>query len=285
MSQLQQKSEKESPFDLVKVAAGAVGAMASAVLLSTLGAAGTITGAALGSVIVTVAGSMFSKGVDVSKQGVSAAQVLAARRVGQAKSQVGAASQDMDDSPQARQRLSAANAELDAAEAQLHAEQTPGHSAGQTVGPAAGQTPGPSGPDRRAVPWRRIGLGAAAVFLMAMVVITGFELVSGRAVSAMTGGSSSDQERTSLTGLTDRDKPTPSPTQTPTETPTGTPSPSDSASVEESPSAEPTETSSAEPTETPSESVTPSQDTSSTPTEEPTVSDTAVPEETTSSTP
>jgi len=90
MSQ-QQKTDKESSFDLVKVAAGAVGAMASAVLLSTLGAAGTITGAALGSVIVTVAASMFSKGVDVSKQGVSAAQALAARRVAQARSQVGKA--------------------------------------------------------------------------------------------------------------------------------------------------------------------------------------------------
>jgi len=263
MSQQQQKTEKESPFDLVKVAAGAVGAMASAVLLSTLGAAGTITGAALGSVIVTVAGSMFSKGVDVSRQGVSAAQALAARRVAQARSQVGAASQDMDDSPQAQQRLSAANAELDAAESELHAGETPGQEAGT------------GWQDRLAVlPWKRIALAAAAVFVVAMVAITAFELFSGRAVSSMTGGSS-DQERTSFSGLTDGDKPTPSPTPTPT--PTDTPGPSESASVDESPSAEPTET--------PSESVTPSEDTSSTPTEEPTVSDTAAPEESATPTP
>ena len=137
MTQQQQKTQKESSFDLVKVAAGAVGAMASAVLLSTLGAAGTITGAALGSVIVTVAGSMFSKGVDVSKQGVSAAQALAARRVAQARSQVGRAAEDMDDSPQAQQRLSAANAELDAAESELHAEDAPGRQECRT---AAGRT-------------------------------------------------------------------------------------------------------------------------------------------------
>jgi hypothetical protein len=263
MSQQQQKTQKESSFDLVKVAAGAVGAMASAVLLSTLGAAGTITGAALGSVIVTVAGSMFSKGVDVSKQGVSAAQALAARRVAQARSQVGRASQDMDDSPQAQQRLSAANAELDAAESELHAEEAPAEEAG-----TAWQ-------ERLAVlPWKRIALAAAAVFLVAMAVITGFELLSGRAVSSMTGGSS-DQERTSFSGLTDRDKPTPSPTPTPT--PTESSSPSESPSLEESPSVEPTET--------PSESASPSEDTSSTPTEEPTASDTAAPEETASPTP
>jgi hypothetical protein len=179
MTQQQKKTEKESTLDLVKVAAGAVGAMASAVLLSTLGAAGTITGAALGSVIVTVAGSMFSKGVDVSKQGVTAAQALAARRLAQARSQVGAAAQDMDNSTEAQQRLSAANAELDAAESEMHAQDAPVHAAG------------PGWRDRLSVlPWKRIALAAAGVFLVAMAVITGFELVSGRAVSSMTGGSS-----------------------------------------------------------------------------------------------
>jgi hypothetical protein len=260
MTGQQQKTEKESTFDLVKVAAGAVGAMASAVLLSTLGAAGTITGAALGSVIVTVAGSMFSKGVDVSKQGVTAAQALAARRVAQAKSQVGDATHDMDDSTQAQQRLSAANAELDAAESELHSRDTP-------------TEPGSGWKDRLSVlPWKRIALAAAGVFVVAMIAITGFELLSGRAVSSMTGGSS-DQERTSFSGLTGGDKSTPTPTPTPSD---GS-SPSESASVEESPSAEPTES--------PSESASPSESTSSTPTTDPEASETAAPEGTASPTP
>jgi hypothetical protein len=138
MSQ-QQKTDKESSFDLVKVAAGAVGAMASAVLLSTLGAAGTITGAALGSVIVTVAGSMFSKGVDVSKQGVSAAQALAARRVAQARSQVGRAAQDMDDTPQAQQRLSASTRPSRSYRPRNHRRRTgPGGSNGLRCCPGSG---------------------------------------------------------------------------------------------------------------------------------------------------
>ena len=210
MTQQQQKTEKESSFDLVKVAAGAVAAMASAVLLSTLGAAGTITGAALGSVIVTVAGSMFSKGVDVSKQGVSAAQALAARRVAQARSQVGGAAQDMDDSPQAQQRLSAANAELDAAESELQRQRdAPGQarSGDRVAGTARGA----------ALEADRPG-AAAAVFLVAMAVITGFELVSGRAVSSMTGGSTTRSARRSPgspTGTSPRPhrRPLPPPTE------------------------------------------------------------------------
>jgi hypothetical protein len=262
MSQQQQKTQKESSFDLVKVAAGAVGAMASAVLLSTLGAAGTITGAALGSVIVTVAGSMFSKGVDVSKQGVSAAQALAARRVAQARSQVGRAAQDNDDSPQAQRRLSAANAELDAAESQLRAEDSP-------------QEAEPGWQQRLAVlPWKRIALATAAVFLVAMAVITGFELLSGRAVSSMTGGSS-DRERTSFSGLTSEKKSTPTPTPTPT--PSSTPSGSTSPTVSESPSVGETESTS--PSTTPTATATEESPTA------PATSDTAVPEDSASATP
>lgn len=258
MTQQQQKTAKESPFDLVKVGAGAVGAMASAVLLSTLGAAGTITGAALGSVIVTVAGSMFSKGVDVSKQGVTAAQALAARRVTQARSRVGEASQDMDDSTQSQQRLSAANAELDAAEAEMRSGDAPEQ-------PESGVGSRLSG-----LPWKRIALGAAGVFLVAMVAITGFEVVSGQAVSSMTGGSS-QKERTSFTGLTGGGKSTPTPT------PSESPSPSDSAPVSES--------SSAEPTETPTESASPTESSSSTPTTDPEASETAAPGESAAPTP
>jgi uncharacterized membrane protein YeaQ/YmgE (transglycosylase-associated protein family) len=263
MTAQQQKTDKESTFDLVKIAAGAVGAMASAVLLSTLGAAGTITGAALGSVIVTVAGSMFSKGVDKSLQGVTAAQALAARRVAQARSGVGAATRDMDDSTQAQQRLSAANAELDAAESELHFQEP-------STQPEGGWR------DRLSVlPWKRIALAAAGVFVVSMVAITAFELFSGRAVSSMTGGSS-DKERTSFSGLTGGEGSTPTPTPTPVPTSSATPSESGS-SLEETPSVEPTES--------PTESATPSEDTSSTPTTEPEVSDTAVPEETASPTP
>ncbi len=52
----------------------------------------------------------------------------------------------------------------------------------------------------RGLPWKRIGMGAIATFVAAMVVILAFELVTGRAVSSYTGGSDSDR-RTSIPGL------------------------------------------------------------------------------------
>lgn len=272
MTQQQQKTQRPSPeqeksFDLVKVAAGAVGAMASAVLLSTLGAAGTVAGAALGSVIVTLASSMFSKGVDVSKQGVSVAQSMAMRRVASARSQVGRAADDMDSSTRAQQRLAAANAELDAAELELRAS---GDAPPERVSEPEQQSS--FWRDRLAVlPWKRVALAAAGLFLVAMAVITGFELVSGRAVSEVTGGSN-DSPRTTFSGLTGGEhKTTPTPTPSPTAPTSGTPT----ESATESPTEESTESPSGEPTETATSTPTPSS--------EPEPTDSAVPEEPTPS--
>src|SRR5262249_54898382 len=47
-------------IDWTRTVGGALAAVASAVLLSTLGAAGTILGAALGSIVVTVSGAYFA---------------------------------------------------------------------------------------------------------------------------------------------------------------------------------------------------------------------------------
>lgn len=248
-------------IDWVKVLAGALAAMASAVLLSTLGAAGTVVGAALGSVIVTVGNSVFSRGIDVSKQGVSAAQAMALRRVTQARSQVGRAQQDQH-STGARDRLSAAERELHEAEAELR-------STHEDPAPATAPVTAPRWRGWSALSWKRVALAAAGVFVAAMVVITGFELVSGKAVSQLTGGST-NAPRTSWSGLTGGgpSTPTPSPTPTPTPStspgasPTATPSGSASPSADTSPgpgadpSADPSATS--EPTADPTPSAVPS---------------------------
>lgn len=248
---MSEQSERQSSVDLVKLTAGALASMASAVLLSTLGAAGTITGAALGSVLVTVGSALFSKSIDASKQGVTAAQSLTIRRVAQARSQVDRATDEMDGSGSAQQHLAGANADLDQAESDLVAGETEPASAGWR--------------DRLAtLSWKRVALGAAALFLVAMVVITGFELVTGRAVSNMTGGSS-QKDRTSFSGLTGTGTSSPSPTGTPTGTPSATPS----ESVGESPS------------DGASASATPSPSASPSASDQPTASDSAAPDATT----
>ena len=75
-------------IDWLKTIAGALAAVSSAVLLSTLGAAGTIIGAALGSVIVTVGGALYSQGLARSRERLLQAQTAALRKVGVAQAEV-----------------------------------------------------------------------------------------------------------------------------------------------------------------------------------------------------
>src|SRR3546814_15525436 len=75
-------------IDWVKTLAGALAAVSSAVLLSTLGAAGTLIGAALGSITLTVTSAFYSQGLAKSRQKLAAAQELAQRSVGIAQSEV-----------------------------------------------------------------------------------------------------------------------------------------------------------------------------------------------------
>ena len=84
-------------IDWLKTAGGAFAAVSSAFLLSTLGAAGTIIGAALGSVIVTVGGALYSQGLARSHQRLAQVQVAAMRKVGVAQAEVRRAAQHPGD--------------------------------------------------------------------------------------------------------------------------------------------------------------------------------------------
>lgn len=177
-------------LDWVKVVGAALATMSSALVLSTLGAAGTIIGAALGSVVITVGGSVYSHYLDLSRQRVAAAQAAALRKVGDARTNVRRAATELDEPGEP---AASAVGSLGMAERQLHraasglreAEQPPRASYRETL---------------KGLPWKRIALAAAGVFLLVMTVITVFELVTGRAVSTYTGGSE-EGTRTSITGL------------------------------------------------------------------------------------
>lgn len=235
-------------IDWVRTIAGALAAVAAAVVLSTLGAAGTLIGAALGSIVATVAGAVFAQGLDSSRRRLVEAQALARRQVGIAQAEVRRASRAADPAAHdshlehAEERLAEANEELDEL--------------------ASAEATAPLGwRDRLArVPWKRTLLISAAIFVVVLAVITVFELVSGRSVSSITGGS--EDGRTTIgqisrdrdPGDRGRDRPTPSPGSTPTE-------------------AEPTPTDGTEPTPTPTDEATPTEPAGTdepTPTEEPT---------------
>jgi hypothetical protein len=232
-------------IDWVKTVAGALAAVSSAVLLSTLGAAGTIIGAALGSVVITVGSALYSQGLARSRHRLAHAQTAALRKVGIAQAEVRRAGRRQGDQAaveghleHAEQRLGQARHDLDAA------VQEP---------PALGLRRGLA-----LLPWKHIALVAGGLFVAAVLAITSFELLAGRSVASYTGGN--DGGGTSITDVTGGGGSEPAPSPTPTETPSEEPSPSDETT---SPTDEPTPTPGESPSE--SESVTPSPTPSPTP--------------------
>jgi hypothetical protein len=241
---------KEPLLDWTRVIGGALAAVSSAVLLSTLGSAGTIVGAALGSIVVSVSSTLYAHGLKRSRRKMAQAQELALRRVGVAQAEVHRARR--------RTAAGATDAHLERADehlAEAHEELDNAATSGSLR-------------DRLAeLPWKRVALVAGLMFVIAIAAITIFELVGGRPVSSYTGGTSSHQG-TSLSNLrhsgNNSDSPLPSPSPT-------TPSPS--SSIGTSPSPSPSSTPSETPSSTPSSSPSPSE----TPTDQPTPSLSATP--------
>jgi hypothetical protein len=241
-------------IDWTRTIAGALAAVASAVLLSTLGAVGTIIGAAVGSIVVTISSALFTQGLSSSKRSLAKAQATAMQKVGIAHAEVRRAERADDVEAQqghlehADERLEEAHEDLDAA--------------------ALAATPVSWRQRLAQLPWRRVLIGAGVLFLITIVVITVFEVIAGRSVSSITGGSG-DDSGTTINNVRERDSGTeqdrPDPSESPD--PTEEASPSDEASPSEShsesptgeptssetPSPSPLETSSPSPSETPAE--------------------------------
>lgn len=138
---------------------GALAAVSSAVLLSTLGTAGTLIGAAIGSLVITVGGAVYAHSLRVAKARIAARSTTLVRGKGATAADV---------------------VEEDA--------------------------PGSSRIDRwrqvlRELPWKRILVASAAVFVVAMSAILAFELATGRPVSSYTGGTSDTDGGTSVPGV------------------------------------------------------------------------------------
>ena len=225
-------------IDWLKTIAGALAAVSSAVLLSTLGAAGTIIGAALGSVIATVGGALYSQGLARSRERLAQAQSLALRRVGIAQAEVRRASRHQGDDPAVDAHLAHADERLGEAKADL--------------GAIADEPPAVGWRERLVVlPWKRISLVAAGLFVTAILAITAFELLAGESVSSITGGTDGDggPTITRIGGGSDTSRDDRAPSDD-TATPSG--EPSSELSDEASPTPEPTD----EPSESPSESTT-----------------------------
>ena len=214
-------------IDWTRAVAGALAAVASAVLLSTLGAAGTILGAAIGSFVVTVGSAMFAQGLSKSQRKLATKQTPATNTVGIGRAAWLRAARADDTAAHdshldhADERLAEAHEELDEV--------------------ILATTPVSWRERLSRLPWKHIGLTTLALFVVALVAITVFELIAGESVSSITGGSDSGTTTIGHVGGGDSGK---DDQKEPVDQPTGSTAPSESVE----PSDEPTESTS--PTET-----------------------------------
>lgn len=200
-------------IDWLKTIAGALAAVSAAVLLSTLGAAGTIIGAAVGSVVATVGGALYSQGLARSHERMALASRAARRKVGIARAEVRRASRQQGDDQAIDADLTQAEERLDEAKEDLDA--------------VAEEPVDLSWRERFVMlPWKHIALAAAGLFAVTVLTITVFELVAGQTVSSITGGTDGGGG-TTITRIGGRSDPSrqPSPTDQTSPTDHGTEGP------------------------------------------------------------
>jgi len=210
-------SEKSasSVISPVQIAAGALAAVSSAVVMSFFGVAGTLIGAALASIISSVSAALYSESLRKTNERLRQARELR----GGPRSAV---------------------------------------PVGGNEQPATTALPAHLDPRKAAAPrgrprWARLTGFAVAVFVLAMGIVTGIEVIGDEPVSALVGGTSNTSESTTLQSVTDgissRDT-TPSTPSTPSPASPGSETPDSS----ETPSTDDTDTDTAESTTAPSTS-------------------------------
>jgi hypothetical protein len=179
----------------VQALAAPLAAVTSAVLLSTFGVAGTLIGAALGSLALTIGNAVYSYSIKATRHRVAAAQTVAAVRIGLAQNRVDEMSAEGDRDA----AVAADKTAHDLAETREDLDRA------QTVLEEADPDPTPGGWRSMlvALPWKRITLLSTAIFVAAMLMIVAFELTTGRALSSYTG---SDDRSISIPGWGDRDE-------------------------------------------------------------------------------
>jgi hypothetical protein len=218
-----EEKKKVLDLSLTQVAGGALAAMTAAALGSTLGVAGTIAGAAFASVIAGVAGSLYTASLRTGRDKV--------RTVFRGESPDAASTTPRP-------------ADADKTLAGASVEET-------LVAPVWDPLPfekpaEPKKSDNR-FPWKRAVAISFAVFVLAALLITGYERVRGEPLSGGSGTTVS-QVRDDNSSAGDEDtKPTPSatPSSSSSASPTPSETPAPSASETSSPSSSETPTPSA----------------------------------------
>jgi hypothetical protein len=207
-------------LSLTQVVAGALAAVSAAWAASTLGVAGTVIGAAVVSVTITVLSAVYQHGARRT------AERLRALRRAELAGDPAAASLAGDD------------------DEELDLERT-------MVLPALDLE------DERGYRWGRIALLSLGVFLLAMAAVTVLELSTGRTLACSAFGHDCEQRTTVTPGLPARTPPRPTPSDTvqPSPTASATTSPSAASTASPSASASPTDSGSPAASASPTDSL------------------------------
>lgn len=245
-------AEKPAPKRILDLSAtqltgGALAAMTSAVIGARLGVAGTILGAAVGSVVAGVAGSLYTTSLRRTKDKIT--EVIVGRS-DDPTAELVAVSDD-----------TVVLTDWDAT-ARLSASAATGYQSGASAAtgyqasvPTVASQPVDGRGKIRSLPWKGILVSAAAVFVIALAGITAFEVISGHAIS---GGKGTTITQVSEGRSGGSSKPSQASSTQPSASATSSAEPSSEPSSESSqslaPSTEPT--TSAEPTTQSSEQAT-----------------------------
>ena len=227
----QEPEPKPKLIDLspTQLMGGALAAMTSAVVGARLGVAGTVLGAAVGSIVAGVAGTLYTTSLRRTKDKITSAIVT------------------KSDSTPPEIGSTTVTTEVDAATATAEVAFTT-VTTGVGTGAKADAAPPPAGPERpmRRWSWKKILVSAAAVFVLAFAAITTFEIVTGHAISGGQG--------TTITQVSEgRSSGTSKPSKAPSAAPSSKTSAEPSTSASSDPTSEPTTSTptTPEPTSTP----------------------------------
>ena len=244
-----QPKTKRLDMSGTQLVGGAFAAMTAAVIGAQLGVAGTVLGAAIGSIVAGTAGSLYTASLKQTQTKIAAAFI---GRVGDTPVQITSNDRTPDDrTPDDRSTVDGWHAITQPIAAVAPPSPDPVATAAE-IDPAGG--PAARGP------WKPILVATVAVFLLAIAGITAFELITGQSVSGGQGTTIS-QVGDGRSGGTETPRQVPS-TDTSTTEPTTEPSAPPSTEPSTEPSSEPGQVT--EPTTAPSTRTQPS--TSSEPT-------------------
>ncbi len=243
-----EKRERALVISPAQVLGSALAATSAAVLASVAGTAGTIIGAGVGSVVITVGAAVYTWWI--RRTGEIARRTAAQVRLSALATQP--LPRTVAQGPM-RFRRDRGSATEQAAGLPVRADADPA---------VADETPDGEAEDdatRFSLPWGRVLLATAVVAVLTFGVITLVEGIAGRPVSSLTGGSDSTGTSVGHVLGSDDEKKSDTPKDDSTPAPSQEPSPTDEPGSSEVPAPTPTTTPSSEPTVTPSEEPVPSE--------------------------